>query len=120
MGTKKKSEDSVWETSSTNVLLFFSKAKQSKGKNREQPATIRLGHRDRNFLLSVEVGELMVSSSKLWPLAVSPIIHGGSTLPLHPTASMSLSVCVRGKSSLHWKVNTFSFSAKSSLPHMGK
>lgn len=77
MGTK-QSLDSVWETSSTNMKLLFSKAEQ----NREQPAASRPDQGERNFPLSIEVGELMVSSSKLWPLAVSPIIHGGSPLPL--------------------------------------
>lgn len=33
----------------------------------------------RNFPLSIEAEELMVSSSKLWPLAGGPIIHGGSS-----------------------------------------
>lgn len=92
----------------TNTTSYYS-PKQSKGENREQSAAGSPEQGEEIFLFQLRVGELMVSASKLWPLAVGPIIHGGSPLPVLPSPS------VHGKSSLHWKVNTFPFSAKGSL-----
>ncbi|KAK1891292.1 DNA mismatch repair protein MutS, partial [Dissostichus eleginoides] len=37
---------------------------------------------ERNVPLTIEARELMVSWSKLWPLAASPMLHGGSSAPL--------------------------------------
>lgn len=69
-----------------NLELLFSKAEQ----RRKQPAASRPDQWEGPFPLSVEARELMVSSSKLWPLAAGPIIHGGSSLPVLPSDWMSL------------------------------
>lgn len=74
---------------------FFLKIYQRR-KQREIQLTGLTG-RERNFPLSVEAKKLMVSSSKLWPLAAGPVMHGSSALPVLPTDYTSLTVCVESK-----------------------
>lgn len=58
----------------------------------EEKANLTTG--EENFPLSIEARELMISSSKLWPLAAGPVIHGGSFLPVLHYDCRSLTGCV--------------------------
>lgn len=99
MGTKKLPSILSWKLH----LWVLSCILQTTEKEKNKKAASSPDQRDGHFHLSFEVGKLMVSSSKLWPRAVDPIIHGGSPLPhlLSGCVGLSVRVSVCGRPRIH-------------------